>query len=401
MTTLKTLLRLFFRQFSKERKREFIAIFVLVAYFWFIEIFSILKTGAAEKMSPSTAGTVLLVVLLLDFFLKLIQQHDNTVMDAFLKTRPIPQKLWNRFLRLSHCWEPLNLMFPLGLLPIWFFTLPFGRALLMFVASYLFSVAGGIVVMRLKRNGPYAPEKAKVHKTHDSALTGRVRMGSVGLQVKALLRSKRLMVSGLLLSASFYLYFLARVADGRSSRDAMLLVFLCVFSSLATQYGFSMEARFFNGLWTKPFPVRRLLEDKYAFSGFLTVLGGLLALPVFLFYHIPLWVLWSRMIFVAGLAPLAFLVKPFVCVPYDPFNPAHFNSAGRTQGTFNVAALLSFILMALAIALIHAFLPSDTQEYLLTGLGVAGFLARKPFFAWVERCFLRERHLYMDKYNGQ
>ena len=401
MTTLKTLVRLFFRQLTKSRKREYIPIIILVVYFWFIELFTFLKLDDSEslQMSAESSVTLLLVALLLDFLSKIIFQHDNTVMDPFLKTRPVSRKLWNRFLRLSHCWEPLNLLVPLALLPVWLFCLPFGRALLMFAVSYLFSVAGGIVMMRLKRRGPYPSEKARVRKAHDGALTGRMRMGSVGLQVKGLLRSRRLLFSGVMMAVVFYFYFVARVVDDKPSADVMLLLFLYVFSSVSSQYGFSIEARFFSGLWTRPVPVRRVLEDKYRFSIFLTILGGVLALPVLLAHQIPLWVLWSRMLFVAGAGPLAMLVRPYACAPYDPFNPAHFNTSGRSQSMFNSTVFIAFFLVGLVVVLIHTLVPADAREYLLAGLGIIGYCVRKPYFAWVERCFLKERHKYMEKYN--
>jgi hypothetical protein len=46
-------------------------------------------------------------------------------MDAFIKTRPIPQGSWDRFLTISQLWKPSNLALPFIMAPACFLFLPF------------------------------------------------------------------------------------------------------------------------------------------------------------------------------------------------------------------------------------------------------------------------------------
>ena len=55
------------------------------------------ETGAAEGMEvaiPFIAAGLIIP----DFINKLLMKHDETVMDHYLKSKPIPERSWNRFL---------------------------------------------------------------------------------------------------------------------------------------------------------------------------------------------------------------------------------------------------------------------------------------------------------------
>ena len=403
MITFKALRRLYFRQFVKDRKREFIVTGVMVAYFWVIELVIFLERGAGTLDSP---GALLVVIGGLDFVTKLFMQHDNTVMDAFLKTRPLSEKTWRRFLRTTHLWEPLNLLFPLALIPVWLVFLPFGRALLFIVCTYFLSVALGILMMRLKRRGPYLSEKAVVRKNGRAAvrLTSRLATGSLGIQVKGLLRSKRLLAASLPMALYFLLTFLraAGKEDGPVvGAEVFMLFFILTFAQASVQFGLSIEAKFFNGLWTKPFPLRRLLEDKYNFSAILAGIAGVIGALVSLPFHFPLHSLLARVVFVAGFASLPILIDPYACVPFDPFNKTQFNTSSRMQGTFRISTLLATLGTFVSAGLLHLLHSQDLRNGIFFALGILGYLLHKRYFAWVEKKFLADRYKYMDIYNEQ
>lgn len=407
MITFKALRQLYFRQFVKDRKREFVTTAVMVVYCWVIELVIILESepGSASKALDS-AGGLLVAIGVLDFVFKLFMQHDNTVMDAFLKTRPLAEKTWRRFLRVTHLWEPLNLFFPLVMLPVWLYFLPFGRALLFIVCTYAMCVAVGILMMRLKRRGPYMSEKSLVKKG-DSAgvrLTSRMAQGAMGIQVKGLLRSRRLLGASLPMAVYFFLKFLGEVGKegGREvGAEINLLFFIFVFAQASVQFGLSVEAKFFNGLWTKPFPLRRLLEDKYRFATILTVIAGVISALACFPFHFPFSSLLARVVFVAGFTPLPILINPYACTPFDPFNKTQFNSASRVQGTFRVSTLLATLGTFVGAGLLHLLPSPDLRNGIFFALGIIGYCLHKRYFAWVERKFLAERYKYMDIYNEQ
>lgn len=403
MITFKALLRLYFRQFVKDRKREFVLTSVMVVYCWVVELFIFLKGGVGTLDSP---GAMLVVVGILDFITKLFTQQDNTVMDAFLKTRPLSEKTWRRYLRTTHLWEPLNLFFPLTLIPVWLALLPFGRAVLFIVCTYLLSVALGLLMMRLKRRGPYLSEKAVVRKNGRAAvrLTSRLASGSLGIQVKGLLRSKRLLGASLPAAFYFLLTFLRVARKGEANvagAEVLMLFFIFTFAQASVQFGLSVEAKFFNGLWTKPFPLRRLLEDKYNFAGILTVISGIIGALAGLPFHFPVYSVLARVVFVAGFAPLPILIDPYDCVPFDPFNKTQFNTSSRTQGAFRVMTVLATSGTFISAGLLHLVNSQDLRNGIFFALGILGYLLHKRYFAWVERKFLADRYKYMDKYNEQ
>ena len=146
---IRILTRLRFRQFFRQKNKGLIGKIVIVAYFWLLELllFFILRDEGVTDMPPLLVSLILLSFIIPDFLFKLIFEHDQTVMDAFVKTRPISQSSWDRFLMLSQFWKSSNLTLPLSLVLACFLFLPFGWGLAVMLALYLFSVFGGFLVM--------------------------------------------------------------------------------------------------------------------------------------------------------------------------------------------------------------------------------------------------------------
>lgn len=144
-----TLARMQWRQFFRgDKKSSTIGLALSAVYMWMMELmlFFLLKDSGVEVPVMAAVG-VIAAFLVFDFIIKLFLQRDNTVMDASLKTRPVPQREWRRFLGLSHFWSPLNLEMPLAMAPACFLFLPAGLAFIVFPAFYLASVFGGFLVM--------------------------------------------------------------------------------------------------------------------------------------------------------------------------------------------------------------------------------------------------------------
>ena len=267
-------------------------------------------------------------------------------------------------------------------------------------------MALGILMMRLKRRGPYLSEKAVVRKNGRAAvrLTSRLATGSLGIQVKGLLRSKRLLAASLPMAFYFLLTFLraAGKEDGPVvGAEVFMLFFIFTFAQASVQFGLSIEAKFFNGLWTKPFPLRRLLEDKYNFAAILAGIAGVIGALVGLPFHFPVSSLLARVVFVAGFASLPILIDPYACVPFDPFNKTQFNTSSRMQGTFRISTLLATLGTFVSAGLLHLLHSQDLRNGIFFALGILGYLLHKRYFAWVEKKFLADRYKYMDIYNEQ
>ena len=160
--SLKSLIRLQKRQLSRGKmNKERAGLIFLILYFWGMEIlFILLYKGLGGSVPPLYLTAFLLSALVTDIMMKIILIRDMSVMDSFLKTRPVSQEVWKRFLWVSQFWAVSNLIMPVAVLPALLLLFRFPLSIAVLLAMYLFSVLNGILVMLLKRRGPYASEKA-------------------------------------------------------------------------------------------------------------------------------------------------------------------------------------------------------------------------------------------------
>ena len=394
------LARLRFRQFFRQKNKGLAGKIVLVVYFWFLEalLYFMLKDGGSTDFPPLLVAGICFSAIIPDILFKLIFLHDETVMDAFIKTRPIRQGTWDRFLSISQFWKSSNLAMPLIMAPACFLFLPFGKGVLVFLALYLLSVFGGFITMLLKHRGKYPSEKIVSPSTARS-----FRQGSghhvFGLQSRSFRRSKRLKTALYVLWGVFLFNFITQAGFGGSGRTGeMYLVFLLLFPPIMLpQYGLGVEANFFCGIWTKPLPLSTLLSEKYLFSALLGGVAALVILPFCLWFHIPVYVPLAYTLFAIGVGELVVMLDPYNCAPFDLFGKSFFNYQGAS-GTWKGSTILGTIFLMLVPMFLPHVLP-DWLAYLILGvLGLAGFLLHRPFFRWVERKFLKNKYKYMEKY---
>ncbi len=396
---IRILTRLQSRQFFRQKNKGLIGKIVIVAYFWLLELllFFMLRDEGITDVPPLLVSLVLLGFIIPDFILKLIFEHNQTVMDAFVKTRPISQSSWDRFLTLSQFWKSSNLTLPLILTLACFLFLPFGWALVVLLALYLFSVFGGFLVMLFKHRGNYPSEKQV------SAKAGRsFRQGSghhiFGIQSRSFLRSTRLKTSLFILTFVFFLQFISQGLSGRGKFDTIFLSYIILYAAVGlSQWGLSIEANFFSGIWTKPLPIHRLLEDKFLFSALLGGVMALVALPFCFWFEIPLYAPLAYALFSAGVGILLILVDAYKCMPFDLFGKTFFNYQGSSS-TFKVSGFVAAIVVMGVLIVLPIILPDWISCLILGGLGLAGCILHLPYFRWVERQFLKNRYQYMEKY---
>ena len=396
---IRILTRLRFRQFFRQKNKGMVGKIVLLAYFWFLEVlfFFILKEQIAE-FPPMLVAGICLSFIFPDALSKLIFLHDETVMDAFIKTRPIQQGTWDRFLTISQFWKSSNLAMPLIVAPACFLFLPFGKGLLLLLVLYLLSVFGGFIVMLLKHRGNYQQENLVSPK---KARTFRQGSGNhvFGLQSRSFKRSKRLKTALFFLWGVFMFNFITQGAfDGPNRSAELYLVFLLLYPPIMLpQYGLAVESNFFSGIWTKPFSPSRLLTEKFLFSALIGVIAMLVILPFCLWFHIALYVPLANTLFAVGVGELFVLMDAYNCVPFDIFGKTFFNYQGASS-TWKGSVILGTILLMLIPIVLPLILPKWAACLIIGGLGLAGILLHRPYFRWVERKFLKNRYKYMEKY---
>ena len=398
MISLKSLARLQFRQFFRNKnKSELLGFVFIIAYFWVVEIicYALIRDELGSLPAPILALSFLGAAVP-DFLLKLVFVHDRTVQDAFLKTRPVLEDRWETFLLLSQSWMPSNLLMPLIMTPACFLFLPFGTGLFVLVLLYLLSVAGGLIIMFLKRRGDYASEK-NTSAPSRRAIAADNRNGVFALQYKSLLRSRRLKTALLFLAAIFLFQFVSQVLSNPRHGGLFLFYFILGPATISVQYGLGIEANSWGCFWTRPVAIARLLESKYWLCVCCGAIAALISIPFCLWLHVSLLDPLAYFLFSTGLGGLVCLVDAYKCCPFDLFGKTFFNYQGAA-GTFKASTLIGLLILIGIGTALPAALPGWPGQLILSGIGLAGFLLHKPFFRWVEQRFLRNKYLYLEKY---
>ena len=84
--------------------KSFLGLGLLVLYAWviFFAIYFYFGDELLAEVPPEIWVIAPLSMVIPDFMFKLTFVRYNSVMDAFLKSRPIPLAKWKKFLALSH-----------------------------------------------------------------------------------------------------------------------------------------------------------------------------------------------------------------------------------------------------------------------------------------------------------
>ena len=386
-----------FRQFTRGQKRWLGAMIFLILYFWMLEIVTLSLVAKDVSIPPMVIIFLFPTIFVMWFLLLLIFEHDRTVMDAFLKTRPVSQIQWNRFLVVSHFWNPLNLLAPLALVPACFWVIPFPTSLGVFLGVYLTCVLAGILVMQLKRRGKYQKEKT-VSTAGIRTFKGDRVPPVFGLQVKSLLRSKRLWMSILVFSVlALFNHYMMGSEEMRRLNYFWLFLYFFFIATNVPQFGLGIEANFISGIWTRPVSIYRILRDKYRLSALLTGIAFLVCLPVCLLVGTPLYFPLSFALLCSGLGALTLLVDAPRCVPFDLFGKTFFNYQG-SAGAYKISTFVSMGILMAAGGILPNYLPIWLVSLIFAGLGLIGFAIHRPVFRRVERNFIKNKYKYLESY---
>ena len=402
MIRLTSLARLQFRRLSFTGMKSFLGLGLLVLYFWVI-IFAVFFYFGDELLAevPQEIWVIApLSMVIPDFMFKLTFVSYCSVMDAFLKSRPIPLAKWKKFLALSHFWDPANLLVPIMLAPLFFLTLPWVSALPLLLILYALSVLNGYLAMRIKRRGSYQSEK-KVSVSFLGGASLSSRHARFGLQYKSFLRSKRLWLPVLIFFIYFIFEFVTRFTEqGRLRLSSSFLLLMIVYFPIceSLQFGLGVEATSFSALWTRPGHLSEILNDKYRFG---MMMGGIIAAIMLILHftmHTPILEPLSYVFFVVGLGSMIHLVQAYRCVPFDLFGTAFFNHQG-TSSSFSLISVVGIVIVMTVAIYVDQSIPAPYSHAVLTGLGLLGFAIHRPVFRMSEKAFLKKRYKYMENYS--
>lgn len=348
---LKLLLRLWWLQQRRNFTKRDAVVGCYIVFLYVVVGVSFFYGFTKEKGSwdvddlPATLGAGIVVGMLVpDIFMKIVMKRDITAMDDYVKSRPVPEKIWNRFLLLTNLMSFWNYVFPLLTLPIFIYLLPtvgqvVASSLLLLSFSYVngiyitcwrkatenmlkwplvfgwigmfmvlvgymilssfflvwmvwsglfilsFAVFAGLTIY-LYNLKIYDEQKRKV-----SRFRGFNHINLFSLQYIGTMRAKRIRNMVVIITSIFlfdsYLFAFLPTDPGEEHIATAPLILYVVGSVLLpsvclSQWTFGVEANFFQGLMSKPVRIQQMLQNCFYYYVIVSAIALLLVVP-FLF----------------------------------------------------------------------------------------------------------------------
>ena len=451
------MLKLLFKLWADQKRRDFkwgrflgeayfFALFLSVVITITVVVWQEMDTvEGIERSVPLLAAAIVVP----DFLGKLLWKHDETVMDHYLKSRPIGERCWNRFLLAINLLDFWNWTMPLSLLPFCVLFLPLQTVAPAWLAIVAVSMVGGVAITALRRakgwSGKWPVLLLMVYwaltaffyamvglllpwwayiggflllcggavavfyhylcslRRYDEqqAKAGRLWLkGTASLfamEYVSVLRSKRLRIAVLVVPLVFVINCYTQQSAGLNVMFYMMLVFAVFMPSMMLgQWVFSIEGNYFDGLWTKPVSIETLLRNKYLFYALLNIPPTLLVLPLVWTAGLSPWVLSATWLFTAGLCNLLMLPTCLISSRIELFQSAFFNYQGASLSV-NVYGLIVLVpVIGYCVAL--WLLPTATAAAILAALGLAGVAIHRKVIGWLARKYELRRHECFERY---
>lgn len=450
---LKLLLRLWADQ--KRRNFKWGRLFGQLYFFVLFMIISVSVTLAVHEHTGDLGDVASVVsfmavgIIVPDFLHKLLMKHDETVMDHYLKSKPIPERAWNRFLLVGNLVNYWNWAFPLLMLPFCLVFMKWTDALLSFLLLQAVSMVGGVAITAFRRakgwtnKWPvpvamviwlivafvysltvfflpwgvhivgffllcagavavfydylcdlhrYDEEKAKTNRLFLSGSSSLFSMEYVSV-----LRSKRLRIAVIILPLVFVLncYNMRELGP-----MAYMMLMFAVFSPsmMLGQWVFGVEGNYFDGLWTKPVDLRTILVNKYWFYALLNVFSTLLVLPLIWLGDVSPWLVPVTWLFTAGLANLSLLPTALISSRIELFQSAFFNYQGASLA-INMYGFVVLIPLAIYVLCVW-LLPLVTALIVLSAAGIVGIALHQVVIGWIARKYEQNRYKNFERYRS-
>ncbi len=416
--------------------------------------------GDLTGMEASTALTFVLVMvsLLPDIILKAVMKRDITAIDDYVKSRPVPEKVWNRFLLATNLVSFWNYVLPVLMLPVFILLMPVGQAIASFLLLLAFSYIDGIyitcyrkasdrmlkwplalgwmamlvvlteyvfissffpawmawtgmlllavavfagLVLYLYNLKEYNEQRRKV-----SRLRGFRHISLFSLQYIGTLRAKRIRNMVLLITAIFlfdaYMFALlpSDASEDIMGQQATVTMYaagaILLPSVVLSQCTFGVEANFFQGLLTKPVRVEEMLRNCFYHYLVVSFVTMLLVVP-FLFLDTGV----GMMVLVGGFC-LAVFINLFnlpTCLftsRLEIFNASLFSMQGANLKINLYSA--AFLLPLAIVAGVYWQWGEMAWACTCIALALLSLAIHKWFISKIAAVFYKNRYKRMEKF---
>ena len=450
------MLRLLLKLWADQKRRDFKwGRFLGEAYFFVLFlIVSSVVTFAFYEESETTEGfegvvpMMAVCMIVPDFINKLLMKHDETVMDHYLKSKPIDELAWNRFLLITNLFSFWNWSTPILLLPFCVLFLKWQQIVPSFLLMMGVSLVGGVAITAFRRakgwTNKWPVPVAMViwcfmaiaysmmvvimpwwlhiagfmlicagaiavfygylcdlrRYDESKARADRLFLGASSLfsmEYISVLRSKRLRIAVLVLPLVFVFNSYTQSVNGLNVMSYMMLMFAVYAPSMMLgQWVFGIEGNYFDGLWTKPVSIREILGNKYRFFALLNIAPTLLLLPLVWMTGLSTWLLLATLVYTAGFANLLLMPTALISSRIELFQSAFFNYQGASLAV-NVYGMVVLVPLA-AYCLCTWLLSPLVSAIVLSAVGVASFAVHGVVIGWLEKTYERRRYACFERY---
>ena len=407
---------------------------------------------------PASLGAGMAIgVLVPDIIMKMVMKRDMTAMDDYVKSRPVPEKIWNRFLLATNLVSFWNYVLPMLMLPIFIWLMPVGQVVLSFLLLLLFSYVDGIYVTCYRKAtewmlkwplilgwmgmlvvligymiiasffpiwmlwvGLFVLAAAVVaglvvylcnlkiyneQKHKSSRYHSFTHISLFSLQYIGTMRAKRIRNMVITITAIFlfdaYLFAIMPTEVGEVSKaDGQTILYvvgsILMPSVCLSQWTFGVEANFFQGLMTKPVKISQMLQNCFYFNVMVSAAAFLLTIP---FLFLPVGV--SVKVLVGGFC-MAVFVNLFnlpTCLfssRLEIFSSSMFNMQGANT-KINLFGVVFLIPLGGAVA-IYYFFGETAWSLTCIALAIIAVALHKWFIGKIAAQFYKNRYKRMEKF---
>ena len=411
---------------------------------------------------PTAALAIALVttMALPDFMMKQLWNNDAVVMDDFLRTKPIPSRVWNRFIAVLLAADPWNWVMPMFVALVGAWLLPAGVTVLAVVATLVqtlmlsWLVAGihkapdiehslplwiGAVVYYLGMSGlgvilimlpltsgmalqlPGSPWTELVlfigldivltgvlyfyfchmraydeHEQHANTVRSVGDVTLFSTEYLSVLRSKRLRVPIIMFTILFLLQTYTFPNDDYNRLNIALYFLLGWPSMLLGQWVFGIEGNYFHGLWTKPYSIEHMLLNKYKFYILLTLGMAVLLIPAIFFMGLRPTTLLALILFLGCGQSLLMMPTCLFSTRLDLFTSSFFNYQGANMRV-TIYSLICIIPLAIYAICTLALQPL-WGDAVMAAIGLVALAFHRPCIRMLARKWVYNRYENMERY---
>jgi len=460
---LKTLLNLWWiqkrRTFDWKRMGWFLYILLIIASGIIGGYMQMRKDGNLDMHNEVTQKLAIPMVMTFSFLgilMKLLMKQEAAGMDDYIKSRPILESSWNKFLIIMNLADYWNWVIPVLLFGISCFMMPIGYAFLTFLLASCVSITDGLMLTCLRKAQGweyklplfvgllifyivaavfyvvtvvinletiaiigmmiitllfllvlYKYMCSIKHYNEQKSHTSKVRsLGDISLfsmEYISVFRSKRLRQAMIFIPIIFLFQVYTQALTLKSNDGigaggvSIFVMFAMAFPSmLLGQWVFGVEGNFFHGIMTKPLSIYDLLCKKYYFLMLINLVMIIPYIPgLFLgYWGIDLLV---ATFFFCAIVNIIMMPTCLFSKRIDLFSSAFFNYQGANMA-IHLYSFAIFIPMGIYAAIMLLINNIYIAESIVALLGIIALLLHRIVLKSLANRFMSIRYKRMETF---